>query len=181
MSGQSVKNKRIVKNTLFLYIRMLLIMAVSLYTSRVILQTLGVEDYGIYNVVGGVVTMFAFINNAMSSSTMRFMAFELGRANKESIHRVFCTSINIHACISLLILLFSETVGLWILNHYMVIPVTRIEAAHFVFQFSVLSTIIMVMSVPYNAAIIAHEKMSAFAYISILDRLHIPLLSNKFP
>lgn len=171
MLKQSSNNRQIAKNTLFLYIRMLLIMVVSLYTSRVILQTLGVEDYGIYNVVGGVVTMFAFINNAMSSSTMRFMTFELGRANKESIHRVFCTSINIHACISLIILIFSETVGIWVLNHYMVIPITRMEAAHFVFQFSVLSTIIMVMSVPYNAAIIAHEKMSAFAYISVLEAI----------
>lgn len=165
----NIKNKRIAKNTLLLYFRMLLTMAVSLYTSRVILQTLGVEDYGIYNVVGGVVTMFTFINSAMSNATMRFMAFELGRGDKEKLHQVFCTSMGIHALISLIILVLAETVGLWFLNTHMVIPETRMDAAHWVFQLSVLSTIVMMMSVPYNASIIAHEKMSAFAYISVLE------------
>ena len=169
MANQSIDNKRIAKNTLLLYFRMLLTMAVSLYTSRVVLQTLGVEDYGIYNVVGGVVTMFTFINSAMSSATMRFMAFELGRRDKEKLHQVFCTSMGIHALISLIILVLAETVGLWFLNTHMVIPETRMDAAHWVFQLSVLSTIVMMMSVPYNASIIAHEKMSAFAYISVLE------------
>lgn len=165
----SSNNKRIAKNTLLLYFRMLLTMAVSLYTSRVVLQTLGVEDYGIYNVVGGVVTMFAFVNSAMSNATMRFMTFELGSGNNEKLHRVFCTSMGIHAIISLVILVLAESIGLWFLNTYMVIPDTRMDAAHWVFQLSVLSSIIMVMSVPYNASIIAHEKMSAFAYISVLE------------
>ena len=169
MSETSLNNKRIAKNTLLLYFRMLLTMVVSLYTSRVVLQTLGVEDYGIYNVVGGVVTMFTFINGAMSTATMRFMAFELGSGNKEKLHRVFCTSIGIHAIISLIIFLLAETVGLWFLNTHMVIPEARMDAAHWVFQLSVLSTIVMMMSVPYNASIIAHEKMSAFAYISVLE------------
>lgn len=169
MSEAISNNKRIAKNTLLLYFRMLLTMAVSLYTSRVVLQTLGVEDYGIYNVVGGVVTMFTFINSAMSSATMRYMAFELGRGDKEKLHRVFCTSMGIHALISLVILVLAETVGVWFLNTHMVIPETRMDAAHWVFQLSVLSTIVMMMSVPYNASIIAHEKMSAFAYISVLE------------
>lgn len=169
MSEVSSNNKRIAKNTLLLYFRMLLTMVVSLYTSRVVLQTLGVEDYGIYNVVGGVVTMFAFINTAMSSATMRFMAFELGSGNNEKLHRVFCTSIGIHAIISLLIFLLAETIGLWFLNTYMTIPEARMDAAHWTFHLSVLSTIVLMMSVPYNASIIAHEKMSAFAYISVLE------------
>ena len=165
----SSNNKRIAKNTLLLYFRMLLTMAVSLYTSRVVLQTLGVEDYGIYGVVGGVVTMFTFINTAMSSATMRFMAFELGSGNSEKLHRVFCTSVGIHALISLIIFLLAETVGLWFLDTHMTIPEARMDAARWVFQLSVLSTVVLMMSVPYNASIIAHEKMSAFAYISVLE------------
>lgn len=169
MSEAILNNKRIAKNTLLLYFRMLLTMTVALYTSRVVLKTLGVEDYGIYNVVGGVVAMFTFINSAMSSATMRYMAFELGCGDGERLHRVFSTSMGIHALISLVILLLAETVGVWFLNTYMVIPEARMDAAHWVFQLSVLSIIVMMMSVPYNASIIAHEKMSAFAYISVLE------------
>ncbi len=169
MSDQSANNKRIAKNTLLLYFRMLLTMAVSLYTSRVVLQTLGVVDYGIYNVVGGVVTMFTFINAAMSSATQRFLTFELGCGNIEKLHKVFCISLEIHALISLAIVILAETIGLWFLDNQMNIPEERINAAHWVYQFSVLSTIVMIMSVPYNASIVAHEKMSAFAYISLLE------------
>lgn len=169
MSSTSSNNQRIAKNTLLLYFRMLLTMAVALYTSRVVLQTLGVEDYGIYNVVGGVVSMFTFINNAMSGATMRYMTFELGRGDKGKLHRIFCASMGIHAIVSLVILLLAETVGLWFLNTHMVIPESRLDAANLVFQLSVFSTLVMMMSIPYNAAIIAHEKMSAFAYISVLE------------
>lgn len=166
---QSANNKRIAKNTLLLYFRMLLTMAVSLYTSRVVLNTLGIDDYGIYNVVGGIVTMFGFLNSAMAGATQRFLTFELGRGNKEKLNKTFCTSMTIHVVISLIILLLAETIGLWFLNHKMVIPLDRMTAAHWVYQMSVLSTMVMMISVPYNATIIAHEKMSAFAYISILE------------
>ena len=169
MADISANNKRIAKNTLLLYFRMFFTMLVSLYTSRVVLSALGVEDYGIYNVVGGVVTMFGFINGAMSTSTHRYLTFELGKGNYQQLHKVFCTSIFIHAGISLLIVLLGETIGLWFLYHKMVIPEARMDAAIWVYQLSILSTVILIMSVPYNASIIAHEKMSAFAYISILE------------
>lgn len=162
-------NKRIAKNTLLLYLRMLFLMAVSLYTSRVVLNTLGVEDFGIYNVVGGIVAMFSFINGAMSTGTQRFLTFELGREDMEQLRKVFSTSIVIHGIISILIIILAESIGLWFFYEKMVIPADRIEAALWVYQLSILSTIVMIMSVPYNATIIAHEKMSAFAYISVLE------------
>lgn len=171
MPDTSANNKRIAKNTLLLYVRMLFLMAVSLYTSRVVLQALGVEDFGIYNVVGGIVAMFGFLNAAMSSSTQRYLTFELGRGDVVRLHKVFCTSIIIHALISLLVIVLAETAGLWFFYHKMVIPADRLGAAMWVYQFSVLSSIVMIMSVPYNSAIIAHERMSAFAYISILEVL----------
>lgn len=170
MSNQtSDNNKRIAKNTLFLYFRMLFMMAVSLYTSRVVLDALGIEDFGIYNVVGGFVAMFTFINTSMSSATERFLNYEMGCGNKKSVHTVFCTSVNIHSIISIVILILAETVGLWFLNTKMVIPESRMTAALWVYQLSIFSTVIMVMSVPYNALIIAHEKMGTFAYISVLE------------
>ena len=162
-------NKKIAKNTLMLYIRMFFTMAVSLYTSRVVLSTLGVSDYGIYNVVGGVVAMFTFINSSMVNATQRFITFELGQGNKDRLHTVFCTSLNIHAIISIIIVLLVETVGLWFLYNKMQIPDGRINAAFWTLQCSILATVVNVMSVPYNASIVAHEKMSAFAYISILE------------
>lgn len=170
MSSQtSDNNKRIAKNTLFLYFRMFFIMAVNLYTSRVVLKTLGVEDFGIYNVVGGIITMFAFINSAMASTTQRYLTFELGKGDLGGLNKVFCVSVSIHALIAIIIIVLGETIGLWFLFHKMVIPETRMEAAVWVYQLSILSSIVMIMSVPYNACIIAHEKMSAFAYISILE------------
>ena len=144
-------------------------MAVSLYTSRVVLQTLGVEDYGIYNVVGGVVAMFGFLNNAMTTSTLRYLTFELGKKDFNQLRKVFSTSINIHILISVAIIILAETIGLWFLYEKMVIPETRINAAIWVYQLSLITTVVAVMSYPYNAAIIAHEKMSAFAYISVIE------------
>lgn len=169
MNDISVNNKRIAKNALLLYFRMLFMMAVSLYTSRVVLNTLGVEDFGIYNVVGGVVAMFGFVNSAMTSGTQRFLTFELGCGNISRLKAVFCTSVLIHGLIALLIIILGETVGLWLFYEKLVIPVDRMEAALWTYQFSILSTVVMIMSVPYNADIIAHEKMSAFAYISVLE------------
>lgn len=167
--SQSANNKRIAKNTLLLYVRMLFGMLVSLYTSRVILQTLGVEDYGVYNVVGGVITMFTFLNSAMSSATSRYITFEIGKGNMEQLKKVFSTSLQIHAIIALLIVILGETVGLWFLMNELVIPDGRMDAAMWVYQCSVVTAVVTIMSVPYNADIIAHEKMSAFAYISVLE------------
>lgn len=170
MSSQtSDNNKRIAKNTLFLYFRMLFMMAISLFTSRVVLNTLGVEDYGIYNVVGGIVAMFGFINGSMSSATQRYITFALGKGDKSRLQTVFSTTLQIHTLIAGVIVLLGETVGLWFLYNKMQIPADRMNAAFWVLQASIISTVIMIISVPYNADIVAHEKMSAFAYISILE------------
>lgn len=171
MTDTSQNNKRIAKNTLLLYVRMLFMMAISLYTSRVILNTLGVEDYGIYNVVGGIVAMFGFINGSMSSATQRYITFALGKGNFENLQKVFSTALQIHILISVLIIILGETVGLWFMYEKMQIPTDRINAAFWVLQCSIASTVIMILSVPYNADIIAHEKMSAFAYISIIEAI----------
>lgn len=165
----SDNTRRIAKNTLLLYMRMLFSVIVSLETSRLILQALGVENYGIYNVVGGVVTLFAFLNAAMASSTQRFLTFELGRQNWERLRMVFSTSIWIHLFISLCLLFLAETVGLWLFYNKLIIPESRMEAAMWVYQLSVCSCVVTIMSVPYNASIIAHERMNVFAYISMLD------------
>ena len=171
MSNISANNKRIAKNTLLLYFRTLFIMAVTLYTSRVILNTLGVTDYGIYNVVGGVVAMFSVISGSLSSSISRFITYELGHGDFDKLKRIFTTSVNIQIGISLIVLVFGETVGLWFLNEKINIPSERLTAANWVLQCSLLSFIINLISVPYNACIIAHERMSAFAYISILEAI----------
>ncbi len=169
MPQTSENNKRIAKNTLLLYVRTLFIMLVTLYTSRVVLNTLGVTDYGIYNVVGGVVAMFGFINGSMSSATQRYITFALGKGDKENLQKVFSTALQIHVLIAALIIILGETVGLWFMYTQMQIPADRMDAAFWVLQCSIVSTAVMVISVPYNADIIAHEKMSAFAYISILE------------
>ena len=146
-------------------------MAISLYTSRVVLNTLGVEDYGIYNVVGGVVAMFGFINSSMSSATQRYITFALGKGDFGNLQKVFSTALQIHVLISVLIIILGETVGLWFMYEKMQIPAERMDAAFWVLQCSIISTVIMILSVPYNADIIAHEKMSAFAYISIIEAI----------
>lgn len=165
----SNNNIRIAKNTLFLYFRMFITMAVSLYTSRVILQVLGVEDYGIYNVTGGVITMFSFVNTAMTSATQRYITFALGKGDFECLKSIFSTALQIHFLISLFIIILGETVGLWFLMNKLVIPESRMTAAMVVYQCSIVASVVSIMSVPYNSDIIAHEKMSAFAYISIFD------------
>ncbi len=162
-------NKRIAKNTMFLYVRMFFIMAVSLYTSRVVLSTLGVDDFGIYNVVGGVVSMFGFLNGALAVCTQRYLNYELGKGDANRLQKVFITSLTIHALISIIVVILAETIGLWFLYNKMTIPDARMNAAFWVYQFSIITTVVLMMSVPYNAAIIAHEKMSAFAYISVLE------------
>lgn len=148
---------------------MLLLLALSFYTSRIILQTLGVEDYGVYNAVGGIVAMFSFLNNSMSTSTQRFITIALGKGNKEEISQIFSTSIQIHIVIALIVLILGETIGLWFLYNKMQIPPHRIDAAFWTLQCAIGATLVMVSSVPYNAAIIAYERMSAFAYMSIIE------------
>ena len=169
MSEISSNNKRIAKNTMMLYIRMLFTMGVSLFTSRVVLQTLGVEDYGVYSVVGGIIAMFSFINGGMVSATQRYLTFEIGKGNLPQLKKVFSTSLQIHAIIALVIVLLGETVGLWFLYEKLVIPESRMTAAFWVYQCSIVASVVSIMSVPYNADIIAHEKMSTFAYISVLE------------
>ena len=167
----SVNNKRIAKNTILLYVRMLFIMAVQLYTSRVVLNTLGVVDYGLYNVVGGIVTMFAFLNGAMVTSTQRYVTFELGKGNLQRLKEVFTTCVQIHLLISLIIIILAESVGLWFLYEKMVIPEDRFSAAMWVYQLSILTMCVQVMSVPYNSDIVAHEQMGIFAEITVVEVL----------
>lgn len=169
MSSQSDKTKRLAKNTLLLYIRMIVLMGISLYTSRVILGVLGVKDYGLYNVVGGFVSMFSVISASLTTSITRFITFEMGTGNKERMNSVFYTSVNIEILLGVIVVILAETVGLWFLNHKMVIPVERIDAAFVVYQLSVITLFVNLVSIPYNASIIAHEKMSAFAYITIIE------------
>lgn len=172
MSTQtSDNNKRIAKNTLLLYFRMLFMMVVSLYTSRVILNALGVEDFGIYNVVGGVVSMFTVISGSLSAAISRFITYELGKGDQSKLNKIFSASVTIQLLLSLIILVLIESVGVWFLNAKMTIPADRVTAANWVLQFSIITFVINLISVPYNAAIIAHERMSAFAYISILEAI----------
>lgn len=167
----NANNKRIAKNTLLLYIRMLLLMIVSLYTSRVNLNALGVIDFGIYGVVGGVVSMFYIVSNALIGSINRYLAFEIGTNNQERLNKIFCTAKGIQYIIAGIVFVLAETIGLWFLNYKLVIPSERLIAANWIYQFSTLSFCLDLMVIPYTADIIAHEKMSAFAYISILTAI----------
>ena len=169
MSASAANNKRIAKNTMLLYVRMLLIMAIQLYASRVILNTLGIDDYGLYNVVGGVVTLFAFLDSAMVSSSQRYLTFALGTGDSNQLRRVFTTSVEIHAMIALIVMVLGETVGLWFFYNKLVIPPDRVYAAMWVFQLSIAAMMVQIMSAPYNAMIIAHERMGIFAAISIIE------------
>ncbi|MDB4366659.1 MATE family efflux transporter, partial [Akkermansiaceae bacterium] len=164
-------SKRIALNTALLYFRMLISMGVSLYTSRIVLNTLGVEDFGIYNVVGGVVMMFSFLNASMSTATQRFLSFEIGKKNLNELEKTFSMSINIHVIIAIFVFIFAETIGLWFLNHKLVIPIYRLEVANWVYQFSVFSLMVSIIRVPFNSLIIAHERMKVFAYVSIFEAI----------
>ena len=169
MPTVSENNKRIAKNTLFLYFRQLLVMAVSLYTVRVVLAELGAEDYGIYNVVGGFVAMFSIISGSMTLAVNRFITIEIGKDNVLQATRIFSTSVIILLLFSILVCIGLETFGVWFLNAQMDIPDGRTIAANWALQLSLLAFVINLMSVPYNAVIIAHERMSVFALISILE------------
>lgn len=171
MPSYTPSSSRLMKNTILLYFRMALMMCINLYTSRIVLHTLGVEDYGIYNVVGGVIVMFSFLNESMTASTQRFLSFELGAGNKEHLHQVFMTSLHIHIIISLIVILLGETIGLWFVMEKMVIPPERMTAALWCYQLSIFTAVLTIMNYPYMSALIAHEKMSSFAYIAILDAI----------
>lgn len=162
-------NRRIAKNTLILYVRTIFVMVVSLYTSRITLQALGIEDYGIYNIVGGVVSMFSLITNALSSAISRYLTFEIGRDDQIKLSRVFSMSINILLLLSVVVFLLGETIGLWFINNQLNIPADRMVAANWVYQCSIVTFILSVLSVPYNALIVAHERMGVYAYVSIFE------------
>lgn len=168
MTTVSENNKRIAKNTIYLYVRLLFSMAVSLYTSRVVLATLGANDFGLNSVVTSVITIFFFLNSSMAGATSRFLTFELGKNDLEKFKKVFSAALTIHIIIALIILILGETIGLWYLENKMVIPEGRMTAAHWVYQLSLVSAMITLTQVPYNASIIAHERMNVYAYIEIL-------------
>ncbi len=165
----SSSNKTIAKNTIFLYFRMMLTMVISLYTSRVILQVLGVDDYGIYQAVGGIVGFLSFLNNALSTGSSRFITFGLGENNLQKLKNIFSTTLTAHVCLAILIAIIAETLGMWFLHNKLVIAPDRIEAAEFVFHLSILTAFFSLTQVPYNACIIAHEKMGVYAYVSIIE------------
>ena len=165
----SSNNRRIAQNTLMLYVRMFIMMGISLYTSRIVLQILGVEDFGIYNIVGGIVILFSFINGAMVTSTQRFLNFELGRGDISETQKVFSVSLNIHFCIAVAFIILAETIGLWFLNVHINIPIERVDAANWVYQFTIITSVLNIIKAPYNASIIAYEQMKFYAYISIIE------------
>jgi len=166
---EAASNRRLAKNTIMLYMRSIFTLLIGLYTSRVVLSTLGVEDYGIYNIVGGFVILFSIVSSTMTATTQRYLTFELGKWNYENSREVFGTAMAIHIGLVVILLVLLETVGLWFLNYRMNIVPERIYAANWVFQFSILGFVFSILSSPYIAAIIAHEKMGLFAYISIFD------------
>lgn len=170
MSEES-SNKRIAKNTLLLYFRMVFLLGISFYTTRAILQALGVVDLGIYNVVGGVVAMFGFVNGSLSSASSRFVTYSLGKGDRNDLHSTFNTIVTVHFLFAAAILILVELGGLWFLYNKLVIPTDRLAAAFWVFQSAVVSSVMVIMTAPFNADIIAHEKMSAFAYISIFEAI----------
>ena len=171
MSDTSANNKRIAKNTLMLYVRMLFLMAVNLYTSRVVLQALGVEDYGIYNAVAGFVTMFSLVSASMSGSISRFITFILGQGDIEKLKKVFSTAMIIQIVLAVIVVLLVEVFGVWFLNTQMTIPTGRETASNWVLQFALLTFVFNLCSIPFNATLVAHERMEAFAYFGIFEGL----------
>lgn len=169
MPISTANNKRVAKNTLFLYSRMIIVMAITLYTTRALLTVLGVEDYGVYNVVCGFVSMFSFLNTSMANGTQRFYNFEIGKNGESGISKIFSHAVIIQLAMALVILFVVETIGLWYLYNKMVIPDDRFGAAMWIFQFSMIQLFLVMITVPYNAAVMAYEKMDFFALVSIID------------
>ena len=162
-------NKTIVKNTIFLYIRSFFMMATNLYASRIILQTLGVNDYGLYGAIGSIVVMFTFINGTLSTGTSRFLTYELGSGNKEKLKKTFSASFAMHLALAFILLVLMETVGLWFVNNEMNIPEGREIAANIVYQFSILTCMFSLTQVPYSASVISHERMNIYAYVGVAE------------
>lgn len=169
MIGEKTDNKTIAKNTILLYVRMMFTMCISLYTSRVILAVLGIDDYGIYQAVGGVVAMLSFVNHALSTGSSRFLTFELGTGNADKLKRTFSSLLTAHILLALAVVVLAETAGLWFVYHKLVIPAERLSAAVTAYHFSIVTAVIQIIVVPYSASVIAHERMGVYAYVSILD------------
>ena len=165
----SENNKRIAKNTMVLYVRMFVMMLISFFTTRIMLNALGVDDYGINNVVGGLVSMFSLLSSSLTSASSRFITFALGKGDLDYLKRVFATAVNIHIVLAIVVVIAIETVGVWFLNNRLNIPSERLYAANWVLQCSVISFALGLFSVPYNSSIYAHERMSAFAWFTIYD------------
>lgn len=169
MDANVHRGARIARNTLMLYVRMLVLMLVGLYTSRVVLEALGETDYGVYNVVGGVVAMFTIISGALNSAVQRFITFEMGKGAQAQLNKVYSTAVTIQLILGAIVVALAEPIGLWFINNEMTIDPARIPAARWVLHFSLLAFVVNLMSVPQMASITAHERMSAYAYIGILD------------
>lgn len=177
-------NKRIAKNTIYLYIRQIVVLAISLYTSRVVLNSLGATDFGLYNVVGGVVVLFSFISNALSNSASRYISYAIGTQDTQTIGRTFGSFLTLYYFLAIGILLLAETVGLWFVYNHLTIPADRFSASLWVYHFSIAAVVLNLLYIPYHCLIVAHERMSAFAYISILEavlKLIIALLLSIAP
>ena len=170
MSDYSSKNKRIFKNTAVLYVRMIVVMIISLYTSRVILKALGIDDFGLYNVVGGVVGLLTFFNTTLAKSTQRFLNVAMVKGDK-SLCEIFSSSISVHLFFALIFLLIGETIGFWFVNERVVIPESREFAANIVYQATIISFCISIIMIPYNSLVIAYEKLSFVAAISVIDAI----------
>lgn len=166
---ESKGNKRILHNTMFLYCRMFFILIVTLFTSRILLTALGASDYGTYNVVGGIVTMMAFLNNAMSAASSRFLTYELGTGNQAQLNKTFSTSLNLHIGVAVLVIIIGIPLGIWLIENKLIIPSDRINAAYYILFFSIASTAINFTQVPYSASIISHEEMKIYAYVGLYE------------
>ena len=166
---QDSDNKRVAKNSIMLYLRMLVTMVVGFYTSRVVLQVLGEEDFGVYGLVGGIVGMLAFLNTTMSGATSRFLTFELGKGDKAGLSSMFDSALVVHIWIAVIVFIIAETAGLWFVNSKLVIPAERMVAANWVYQCAIISVMVSIIQVPYVASIVAHEKMGVYAYIDIIN------------
>lgn len=179
-----INNKRIAKNTLLLYSRQAIAMLIGLYTTRVILDVLGIEDYGLYNVIAGVVGMFSFLSGSMAGATQRYFSFELGNRNFKQLKKLFGISLVIYGLIGVGILLLSETIGLWFVHNNLTIPTKRMEAVLWIYQFSILAFIASVLTIPYKAAVISHEDLNIYACLSIMEvflKLGIVLILRYLP
>lgn len=171
MNDINTSNKRIAKNSIFLSARMVIVLIITLYSTRVILQVLGVEDYGVYNVVCGFVFMFSFLNTSMSNGIQRFFNYEYGKEGESGANKVYCTSIYIQALLAIIVVILVEAFGLWYLHNKMVIPIDRMFAAELIFQFAVLMFVIGIMQAPFSAAVVAHERLDFYAILSVVDAL----------